>query len=87
MKVSTIRKSSVICILLVIGFSISVSAQEKRLKAIRLHLGSFSDAYQNLTPEGLLSMIKGGVGNGFNLSDYEEAERYASLDVVSASPI
>jgi|GEM_PF-2143541 len=80
MTFSTVRKLFVVCVLLFLSATFSVSAQEKRLKAIRVHGGSFHDSYQNLTPEGLLSMIKGGTSNGFNLSDYEEYAKYASLE-------
>ncbi|MEM1134750.1 MAG: hypothetical protein AAGI07_02840 [Bacteroidota bacterium] len=75
--------------LLVTGVSIlstaHIFAQDRPLKKmtlknVRFHVGSFFDTYDNLSPEGLLSMIKGANTSGFKLSDYEEAYRYARLE-------
>jgi len=59
---------------------------QKRLAGIRLHLGSFNDAYHNLSPDGLVNMIKGGYDGVFDLNNYRESY-YNNYSVLSGGNV
>lgn len=65
--------------------SCQIESKSKRITGIRFHAGSFSDAYHNLSPDGLLNMIKGGYDGPFNLSEYRET--YYNYSVLSGGNI
>lgn len=78
------RINSLIFFLAVVGLSTESLAQfplsktKSTLTGVRLNIGGFTDTYDNMNPDGMLSLIKSGQEFDFDVTQYERANSYSA---------
>ncbi len=74
-----------LCVLVLLLSSTTCFAQfplsktKSKFSGIRGTIGGYTDTYDNLTPQGMLSLIKSGQNYDFDLANYDQQDSYGAI--------